>query len=196
MSAATRRAADLQLLPTEQSYLFCPRLFWLLGLPCLCRLVCLVSCCQGSAGLQHPASCLQSAAVCAGLQAPVGQHSPRVPTPHPPWPALNPEQPLRLSAPLHPARSHLWDSNVLDIRRCPPTGHPAGAHVHKHSEWCLHQYRSRFPRPLVRRVLGFTAGVPACLPSPRSQRFHLLAVWFGWGSPQAGQPGRGHAAAS
>ena len=91
-------------------------------------------------------------------------------------------QPLRLSAPFHPARRHLWDSNVLDIRRCPPNGHPTGAHVHKHSEWCLHQYRSRFPRPLVRRVLGFTVGIPAWLASPRSQRSR-----FGWGSQQAGK---------
>ena len=64
---------------------------------------------------------------------------------------------------------------MLDIRRLQPasaaalpgSSASARARLLKHSEWCLHQYRSRFPRPLVRcaRFLAVAAVVVVCLPA-------------------------------
>lgn len=42
----------------------------------------------------------------------------------------------------------LWDEAVLDIKRVAPEG---WARAPRHSEWCLHRYRSRFPRPMAAR---------------------------------------------
>ena len=42
---------------------------------------------------------------------------------------------------------NLWDENVLEIRRVKPGSQPG--RLHRHSEWALHSYLSRFPRPLV-----------------------------------------------
>lgn len=54
-------------------------------------------------------------------------------------------------------RRDLWDENVLEIRRVKPSSQPG--RLHKHTEWCLHQYRSRFPRPLAAREYQYARRV-------------------------------------
>lgn len=50
---------------------------------------------------------------------------------------------------------------MLEIKRVKPQDQSACQRLHKHSEWCLHQYRSRFPRPMV-RLLGWLGGDGLC----------------------------------
>jgi hypothetical protein len=80
------------------------------------------------------------------------------------WQSSHPASPLHFALlpafyPL-PSRSHrdLWDENVLDIRRVQPASQ-AGGRLHKHTEWCLHAYRSRFPRPMAAREYQYARRV-------------------------------------
>ena len=46
---------------------------------------------------------------------------------------------------------------MLEIRRVRPASQPG--RLRKHTEWCLHQYRSRFPRPLAAREYQYARRV-------------------------------------
>eukprot|EP00887_Chlorella_sp_A99_P004935 scaffold4.g4935.t1 len=50
----------------------------------------------------------------------------------------------------------LWDDNALEIERLVP---PGLERAPRHSEWCLHRYRSRFPRPMAAREYTYARRV-------------------------------------
>ena len=46
----------------------------------------------------------------------------------------------------------------MEIRRVRPQGQ-SSPRLHRHSEWCLHQYRTRFPRPMAAREYQYARRV-------------------------------------